>query len=247
MKSKKQGYFELRLTLYVTLFSILVCILFPANNKIENEELKETIIDKEIIEEPKEEPVIETEPVVEEEKEEIKGVAKISIPDTDFNEDVYQAKNNDYYLTHNSKGKYSRNGEIFLDYRVNLDKSQINLIYGHSAPYKLPSNIMENYYDKNYMLEHPYIIVKTKSKEYKYQVFSVFVETEDWFYMNIKFKNKKEYKKHLNKLKSKSLYDTGVEVSENDTILIFQTCSTKKEYKKYDKKYALIVAKLVES
>ena len=130
------------------MFSILVCILFPANNKIENEELKETIIDKEIIEEPKEEPVIETEPVVEEEKEEIKGVAKISISNTDFNEDVYQAKNNDYYLTHNSKGKYSRNGEIFLDYRVNLDKSQINLIYGHSAPYKLPSNIMENYYDK---------------------------------------------------------------------------------------------------
>ena len=132
------------------MFSILVCILFPANNKIENEELKETIVDKEIIEEPKEEPVIETEPVVEEEKEEIKGVAKISIPNTDFNEDVYQAKNNDYYLTHNSKGKYSRNGEIFLDYRVNLDKSQINLIYGHSAPYKLPSNIMENYLPMGY-------------------------------------------------------------------------------------------------
>lgn len=246
MKNKKQVYYELRLTLYITLFSILICVLFPVNNEIKKEEEKEIVADKEIIEEPLI-PEEEKEPIIEEKEEEIKGVAKISIPNTDFNEDVYQAKNNDYYLTHDRNGKYSRNGEIFLDYRVNLDKSKINLIYGHSAPYNLPSNIMENYYDKAYMLENPYIIIKTKKKEYKYQVFSVFVETEDWFYMDITFKNKKEYKKHLDKLKSKSIYDTGVEVNENDNIIIFQTCSTKKEYKKYDKKYALIVAKLVES
>ena len=246
MKNKKQVYYELRLTLYITLFSILICVLFPVNNEIKKEEEKEIVADKEITEEPLI-PEEEKDPIIEEKEEQIKGVAKISIPNTDFNEDVYQAKNNDYYLTHDRNGKYSRNGEIFLDYRVNLDKSKINLIYGHSAPYNLPSNIMENYYDKAYMLENPYIIIKTKKKEYKYQVFSVFVETEDWFYMDITFKNKKEYKKHLDKLKSKSIYDTGVEVNENDNIIIFQTCSTKKEYKKYDKKYALIVAKLVES
>lgn len=247
MKSKKQAYFELRLTIYAVLFSFLICILFPVKEN-KKEEIKEVIVEQEEIEEKPTEPVVDEEPITEEEnEEEFEGVAKISIPDTDFDEDVFQANNNDYYLRHNRKGKYSRNGEIFLDYRVNLDESKINLIYGHSAPYKLPSNIMENYYEKEYMLEHPYIIVKTKEKEYKYQVFSVFIETEDWFYMDIKFKNKKEYKKHLDKLKKKSLYDTGVEVSENDTILIFQTCSTKKEYKNYDKKYALIVAKLVES
>lgn len=246
MKSKKRAYFELRLTIYAVLFSILICILFPVNNKVEIEEEKEIVIEQEKIEEKPIEQPEEIEPVVEEE-EDFEGIAKISIPDTDFDEDVFQANNNDYYLRHNRNGKYSRNGEIFLDYRVNLDESKINLIYGHSAPYKLPSNIMEEYYDKSYMLEHPYIIIKTKEKEYKYQVFSVFIETEDWFYMDIKFKDKKEYKKHLDKLKKKSLYDTGVEVNENDTILIFQTCSTKKEYKNYDKKYALIVAKLVES
>lgn len=246
MRNKTQVYSELRLTIYTFLFSVLICILFPANNKIKEEII---IVDDEVIEELPIEPEEENESVIipDEEKEvdEIVGVAKISIPNTDFNEDIFQSKDNEFYLNHNREGEYSRNGEIFLDYRVNLDKSKINLIYGHSAPYDLPSNIMEEYYDKAYMLEHPYIVIKTKNKEYKYQVFSVFVETEDWFYMDVKFKNSKEYKKHLTKLKDKSIYDTGVEVNENDTIIIFQTCSTKKEYKKFDKKYALIVAKRI--
>ncbi len=54
-----------------------------------------------------------------------------------------------------------------------------------------------------------------------------------------------EYLNHLKKLKSKSMYDTGVEVTKDDEILILQTCSTHKDYHNYQKKYLLIILRRV--
>lgn len=53
--------------------------------------------------------------------------------------------------------------------------------------------------------------------------------------MNINFNSEEEYLNHLKKLKSKSMYDTGVEVTKDDEILILQTCSTHKDYHNYQK------------
>ena len=50
---------------------------------------------------------------------------------------------------------------------------------------------------------------------------------------------------HLEKLKSKSIYDTGENISPDDNILILQTCSFKKEYENFNKKYLLIIARRV--
>ena len=174
-------------------------------------------------------------------------VGAIRINNEDFEEVIFQTKNNEYYLKHNYKGKYSVNGEIFADYRINLDTSKIKLVYGHSAPnYYLPSNTFEKYYEESYYKDHKYLELETEKDIYTYEIFSVYVETSDWYYMNIDFKKDLEYTNHYNKLKKKSMYDTGVEISSNDEILIYQTCSNKKEYAKYPKKYVIIAAKKVK-
>ena len=41
-------------------------------------------------------------------------------------------------------------------------------------------------------------------------------------------------------------YDTGVEITPEDKILILQTCSYKEEYSQYNKRYLLIVSRKVE-
>lgn len=76
----------------------------------------------------------------------------------------------------------------------------------------------------------------------KYQIFSVYVETSKWDYMKLNF-TEKEWLEHLNKLKSLSWYETGVNVSKDDEILILQTCSHHKKYKNYNNKYLLIIVK----
>lgn len=176
--------------------------------------------------------------------EDVRGILEIS--NTDYKVPIMQGKDNEYYLKHTPYNKKSRLGSIYLDYRVDIDSSKKLLIYGHnSSKIEMPFKILENYYDEKYYQEHKYIEITSSKEKKKYEIFSVYVETEDFDYMNINFKTTNEYLKHINKLKNKSMYDTGIELKSTDEILILQTCSEHKDYKKYKKKYLLIILKKV--
>lgn len=159
---------------------------------------------------------------------------------------ILQTSNNDYYLNHTIDNKESIYGAIFLDYRTDIDSKKL-LIYGHSSiKTDIPFNTLENYYDKEFYSNHKYINLTTKKGEKIYEIFSVYVETSDFSYMNINFINDVDYYKHINNLKDKSLYDTGIELKEDDEILILQTCSNHEDYKNYDKKYLLIISRRIK-
>ena len=86
----------------------------------------------------------------------------------------------------------------------------------------------------------------TNEKEYMYVIYSVYVEAKDFSYMNINFSDEQEWYNHIKSFKNKSMYDTLEDVAANDEILILQTCSTHKDYLKYDRKFLLVVAKQVK-
>ena len=173
-------------------------------------------------------------------------VGILSFDNTDYSAPIMQGEDNEYYLNHTPDKEDNYMGSIYLDYRVDIDNSKKLLIFGHnSSKVDMPFKILENYYDKNYYDDHKYIYVTTNNVKKKYEIFSVFVEYSDFTYMNINFTNDTEYLKHLNKLKNKSMYDTNVDVSADDEILLLQTCSTHRDYAKYDKKYLLIIGKRV--
>lgn len=170
-------------------------------------------------------------------------IGAINILGTDISEILVQGEDNDYYLNHNLYNLKDVKGATFLDYRINLDSKKI-LIYGHnSSSLEVPFKELENYYDEEFYEKHKYIEIVTNKKVKKYEIFSVYVETSNWDYMNIDFENEIDWYNHLKELNEKSWYDTGVDVSENDEVLILQTCSHHKDYKNYDKKYLLIIAR----
>ena len=172
-------------------------------------------------------------------------IGTLEIPNTGYKTVVVQGKDNKYYLRRDVNKKYARGGTPFLDYRVNLDSKKL-LIYGHNSKYvDMPFKILENYYNKSYYDKHKYLNLKTKDGTIKYEIFSVYVEPQNWSYLKVDFKNDNEYEKHLKMLKNNSMYDTGVEVSKDDQILLLQTCSTKKEYELYKKKFLLVIARKV--
>ena len=175
-------------------------------------------------------------------------VGYVYIPNTDINEVVAQYKDNDFYLNHNLYNNKDAKGSIFLDYRMKINEGKKNIIYGHnSSNLDVPFRELENYYDKNYFEKNRYIYVRSADVINKYEVFSLFVETSDWTYTKVNFESDEEWLNHINMLKDRSWYDTGVEVNENDRILILQTCSHHKDYTKYKNKYFLVISKLVES
>lgn len=175
----------------------------------------------------------------------IKGVISIEGED-EFHYPIAQSNDNEFYLSHDYHKNYYKHGSIFADYRIDLDSSDKVLLFGHNSSFiKTPFGNLENYYDVNYYNNHKYIDLKTENSLYRYEIFSVYVETSDFTYVNLNFDSKKGWYEHLEKLKSKSLYDTKVEVSSEDKILIMQTCSNNPNYKAYAKKYLLVIAKLV--
>lgn len=172
-------------------------------------------------------------------------IARISIDNTSLNEAVVKSINNNFYLNHNIEKEEDIRGNIFLDYRTD-ENSKKKIIYGHnSSNYQVPFRELENYYNQTYFNNHQIIKLEWTDKLEKYQIFSVFIETSDWSYTRIKFQNDEEYLKHLYSLKEKSLHETDIELTSADEILILQTCSHHKDYRKYDKKYLLVIAKKI--
>ena len=175
--------------------------------------------------------------------EDIVGILKI---DKELEVPILQTENNDYYLNHTINKEENIYGTIFLDYRTHIDSKKL-LIYGHSSTkIEISFNILENYYEKDYYESHKYISLTTNTEEKLYEIFSVYIETSDFSYMNINFIDNEDYYRHINNLKDKSIYNTDIELEYDDEILILQTCSNHKDYLNYDKKYLLIISRRIK-
>ena len=171
----------------------------------------------------------------------------INFPSSAITIPLMQGSDNDYYLNHTPDGKENYVGSIFLDYRLDIEESKKLLVYGHSSKKgEFPFNFLQNYYlDKDYFLENKNIEIVTNSNKKSYEIFSVYVDTSDFSYMETDYVNDDEYLSHIEDLKNKSIYDTGIKLSSLDEILILQTCSTHDDYKDYENKYLLIIARRV--
>lgn len=174
--------------------------------------------------------------------EDIKGY--LTIPGTSISEPVLQGKDNEFYLSRGINKKKNLIGSVYLDYRVKINEKK-NIIFSHnSSTLDVPFKELENYYDKDYYLNHQYIYLEDTNKIQKYQIFSVFVEVKDWSYMQLEF-SQDEWLNHINNLKNKSWHENDIILENDDEILILQTCSHHKKFTKYNNKYLLIVAKKV--
>lgn len=197
------------------------------------------------------EEIIEPETIIANLQEEYKNKdikAELRISNTSFKTPIPQSVNNEYYYRRLPNKSHSIIGSTFLDYRTKLNESRVLIIYGHnSSKYDMPFKVLENYYDEDYYEKHKYIELVTSDGIKKYEVFSVYVETSDFsYYTDIEFENNNKFLNHINKLKDKSFYDTGVSLNKDDNILILQACSTHKNYKKYKNKFVLIISREVK-
>ena len=158
-----------------------------------------------------------------------------------------------FYLNHNINGKYDGIGVPYIDFRTNFDNRKM-IIYAHSSKSgNGPFQVLQKYHNnKSFYENNKYITIKYDGKTYKYQIFSVYVEaadseeSEELEYFHKMIYSNETWNNALQRYKSKSEYDTGVEVNGTDKILILQTCSMdSKYYQKYYRYNLVIMAKLI--
>ena len=227
----------------IGLISLLLIILSISTISLSiSEDIPETIIPKTEIEQVDYEKEIEDLKVVYQNQE---VIGKIIIPDI-LEEVVFQTTDNDYYLHHDAYKNKNIVGSTFLDYRNNIETSKKILIYSHSDPEgTLPFVKLTNYNHKTFLEEHPYIYLITKTGKHSYEVFSSYIETNDFDYVNLENFNGLTYQEHLEKLKKKSYVKTNVSLNNESHILILQTCSFDASIRS-NTKYQLVIAKRIE-
>ncbi len=155
-------------------------------------------------------------------------VGWVTVNNTTVNYPVVQALNNSYYLTHDFNKNSNSLGWVFMDYRNNpyvLDQNTV--IYGHNIAKdklmfgNLSETLNPNWYKKE---SNQYITFNTAWQDMQWKIFSIYkiAATNDYLYNT--FDTQEEFLGFVNKIKSRSIYDFGVEVKENDKIITLSTC-----------------------
>lgn len=155
-------------------------------------------------------------------------VGFLRVKGTDIYYVVVKGEDNSYYLTHNFDKNTNKAGWIFADCKNKCDGSDKNIvIYGHNmkngSMFATLKNVLETEWQEKE--ENHYIDFITENEKAKYQVFSTYqIEAEDYYNMT-EFLNNVSYEKFLNKIKSRSNKDFGVEITSRNKILTLSTCA----------------------
>ena len=148
-------------------------------------------------------------------------VANLEIKNV-FSTPIVQTDDNTFYLKHDLYRDSNEDGNPFLDYRNKSLNDKKIIIYGKESNANTDYTSIKNYQNQNYYNNHSIINLYTEEFKKSFKIFSCFIETEDFDYTNLNSYNGLTYYEHLNKLKSKSLYDTGVEIDNNSKIIVLE-------------------------
>lgn len=241
--------------LYLIFIVSIIMLIFEIQNisTINNDEKYNEIasdnsqVEPEMTIETKTERMIKLEEL---QKENSDIVGWLEIEDSNINYPVLQGTDNDYYMTHNYKKQYSKNGSLFLDkdYDWNLPSSNL-LIYGHNnrGSNEMLVGLM-NYKNEDYYKTHKTIRFTTNEEDAEYEIISVFLsrvyyksETDVFrYYYFINAENEQEFNEYVQNSKEASLYNIEATAEYGDQLLTLSTC----EFSQEDGRLAVVARKI---
>lgn len=147
---------------------------------------------------------------------------------------IVKDSGDDYYLTHTFKKQKNSSGAIFVGASNSSDFDDTNtIIFGHNMKNGSMFGLLGRYKQKSYFPNNQYFRIYTPSGTQRYQIFSVYKAAVNGSAYSIWTRTGgSEYANWIKELKKNSMYDTGVSVSENDTIVTLSTCVTGEDSKR---------------
>lgn len=153
-------------------------------------------------------------------------VGWIQIPGTRISYPLMQTGDDEYYLNHTFSGKINSAGSIFMETLNSPDFSDLHtLIYGHNMKNGSMFAGLKEYNSPSYLVAHPTVYVDLADGTHAYQIFSIYEAEADSDSYTIGFAPDEQYEEFLKKLKERSVYDTGVSVTKDDSIITLSTCT----------------------
>lgn len=141
---------------------------------------------------------------------------------------IVQGEDNDEYLHKTFSANENTLGAIFLNAGNQSDFSDRNsIIYGHRMKDGSMFRHLQDYEERAFWESNPYFYIYTPDgREITYHIYSAgqVEDTSDTYLTN--FASDEEYQAFLDMTKEVSLYDTGVELTTEDTIVTLSTCTS---------------------
>lgn len=162
--------------------------------------------------------------------------AWIKVNNSNIDYPVVQYKNNNYYLNHSFENKESSSGWIFFDYRNNLDNSDDldnldsnTIIYGHARKNNSMFGSLKNILNEEWYLNKTNHLIYLTTSNYNtiWEVFSTYTVNVEDYYLTVKFEDNLAFISFIDTIISRSIYNYGKSVNENDKVLTLSTCYNK--------------------
>jgi len=161
-------------------------------------------------------------------------IGYLNIEDTRIDYPVVQTFNNYYYLYHDIYKEPNDAGWIFLDCNNDISCNDNNIIiYGHNMKMDYRFHTLRYYADENFFKLHPIITFNTLYGNYQWQVFTFFSTRFSYIYTTVFVEDDTRWMEILAQLKTLSMYDTKVDIVDDDKILLLSTCTDEIDATRY--------------
>jgi sortase B len=149
------------------------------------------------------------------------AVGWVTIYNTSIDHPVVQTSDNVYYLKHSFDGERSSRGCVFMDYRNSIDDRHI-VFYGHHMKDGSMFGTLPLFEDPSYYEAHSDITINLRGTESHWKIFSV--QIMDDGLMPVAFSDYSDFDSFIMSIKGASVYETGVNISDQDIVLSLSTC-----------------------
>lgn len=147
---------------------------------------------------------------------------------------IVKDSGDNYYLTHTFKKQKNSSGAIFIGPANKSLQDTNTIIFGHNMKNGSMFGLLGRYKNKSYFPDNQYFRIYTPGGGVqRYQIFSVYKAAVNGSAYTIwSHTGGAEYGAWIKELKKNSMYDTGVSVSEHDSVVTLSTCITGEDSKR---------------
>ena len=149
----------------------------------------------------------------------------ISIPGTNINYPVVKSKDNEDYLYTNFNGEDNKGGSLFVDSRNQSIDDENIIIHGHNMQDKSMFGTLSKLLKSDYLNENKKIYIYLENKKLEYEIFSVYVNKDDFNPYIPTFNTDEEFNEYINNSIKKSYYDLGYVDDGKKNIITLSTCT----------------------
>jgi len=156
----------------------------------------------------------------------------IRVPNTAINYPVVYCSDNAYYLSHDFLKEPSKAGVPFLDMGADiLKKNQSLSLYGHYLTSGKMFTSLHKYKSLAYYQEFPLFEFSTIYEDGFYKIFSVFYMAGNrtdklfYYYPVSNFGSDEAFMKHVDEIRTRSIFNTTVDVIPGDRLLLMTCCT----------------------